>query len=306
MKHDPETPLLPAPAAEPGLPDHPAFTTDAETEAYWRGVSNGLRMAAASSVTILGAAPDADAPPGPRVRRARVDGLSGVKQAVFLEAIAAGLTVQEAAARAEISVSAIYNFANRAAGRAFAIGWDAAVRRSRRRQADELMERGLKGQTEILRDKDGLLIGTRHRYDNRLAMGMLTRADRKAEAYREDERLVAAVAEEFEELLDIIEAEGDAEAFVISRTPDDPERRPQDCATHPDEMRMARYRAFRSPEERQLIPENDHDPYPDSARDELRDAGMAERLRPSRQAGGSQPPSESPDDDTADAQPAPD
>ena len=77
MKHDPDKPMLPVPGPEPGLPEHPSFATDAETEAYWRGVSNGLRMATASNVTLVGAAPG-DAPAGPRVRRARVDGLSGV------------------------------------------------------------------------------------------------------------------------------------------------------------------------------------------------------------------------------------
>jgi hypothetical protein len=270
VKHDPETPLLPAPAAEPGLPDHPAFQTDAETEAYWRGVSNGLRMAAASSVTILGGPPD-DAAPGPRVRRARVDGLSGVKQAVFLESIAAGLTVEQAAAEAKISVSAVYNFANRAAGRAFAIGWDAAIRRARRRQADELMERGLKGQTEILRDKDGLLIGTRHRHDNRLAMAMLTRADRKAEAYREDERLVAAVAEEFEELLDVIEAEGDANYFIDCHRPVEEDYRPEACRPAPDEECVSAYYQRRPTAEAERRPDNVFDPYPDSAREKARD-----------------------------------
>ncbi|WP_395612030.1 hypothetical protein [Allosphingosinicella sp.] len=306
MKHDPQPPALPAPAAEPGLPDHPAFPTDAETEAYWRGVSNGLRMAAASSVTMVGAAPDADAPPGPRVRRARVDGLSGVKQAVFLESIAAGLTVQEAAARAEISVSAVYNFANRAAGRAFAIGWDAAVRRARRRQADALMERGLKGQTEVLRGADGLLMGTRHRHDNRLAMAMLTRADRKAEAYREDERLVAAVAEEFEELLDVLEVEGDANFFIDCHRPAEDEYRPEACRPAPDEEGVSQYYRHRPRAEVERLPEDIFDPYPDSARSEPPDAGIPERRRPSTQAGVSQPPSESPDDDAAEVQPAPD
>jgi len=260
-------PLLPAPASEPGLPNHPAFPTDAETEAYWRGVSNGLRMATASSVTILGKA-QSEAPPGPRVRRARIDGLSGIKQAVFLEGIAAGLTVEEAATRAEISVSAVYNFANRAAGRAFAIAWDAAVRRARRRQADELMERGLKGQTEVLRDKDGLLIGTRHRHDNRLALGMLTRADKKAEAYREDERLVAAVAEQFEELLDIIEAEGDADYFIDCHRPAAEEYRPEACRPAPDEEQVSIYYQRRPSAEVERLPDDVFDPYPDSSRKE--------------------------------------
>ena len=231
MKHDPENLHLPAP--EPGLPEHPAFATDQETEDYWRGVSNGLRMAAASSVTLVGAPPE-DAQSGPRVRRARVDGLSGIKQAVFLESYAEGLTVEEAAARAEISVSAIYNFANRAAGRAFAVAWDAASHRRRRRFADHLADRSLKGQ---------------------------------AEAYREDERLVIAVSEEFEELLDIIEAEGDAEAFVISRTPVEDGYRPQERLPEADRDRMARYHLFLSPEEKARLPDRDHDPYPDGARE---------------------------------------
>lgn len=271
MKHAPEPQPLALPVPEPGLPDHPAFATDAETEAYWRGVSNGLRMAAASSVTIVGAVQEG-APPGPRVRRARVDGLSGVKQAVFLESIAAGLTVEEAAAKAEISTSAVYNFANRAAGRAFAIGWDAASRRARRRHADALTERALKGQTEILRDKDGILVGTRHRHDNRLAMGMLTRADRKADAYREDERLVAAIAEEFEELLDVIEAEGNANAFILSRHPAEAEPYPPSGARpERDEHRLDFYYRTRSRAMVEHLPADRFDPYPDGAREETDD-----------------------------------
>lgn len=267
MKHDPENPKLPAPASEPGLPDHPVYATDAENEIYWLGVSNGLRMAAASSVTILDGSPD-EAPPGPRVRRARVDGLSGVRQAVFLEGIAAGLTVAEAAAKAGVSTTTLYNFANRRAGRAFAIAWDAASHRSRRPYADHLHERALKGQTEVLRGEDGALIGTKHRHDNRLAMAMLTRADRKAEAYREGERLTIAVSEEFEELLDIIEAEGDAEAFIISRRPADEEYRPQERLPDTDDDRMGLYYRFLGPEEKARLPENDDDPYPDSSRPE--------------------------------------
>src|SRR5262245_11238747 len=42
MKHDPENPRLPALAA--GLPDHPVFETDAETEACSRSVSSGQKM----------------------------------------------------------------------------------------------------------------------------------------------------------------------------------------------------------------------------------------------------------------------
>ncbi|TMJ18480.1 MAG: hypothetical protein E6G92_01115 [Alphaproteobacteria bacterium] len=181
-----------------------------DTEAYWRGYHAALA---------------AQAPPddgsSPRVRRTRVDGFDGARQVVFLEGVAEGLTVAAAAGRAGISVTAVYNFRNRRAGRAFNLAWEAASRRARRPLADRLHDRSLEGQTETFRDRDGEIVGTRHRHDNRLAMAMLTRLDRKAEGSQEDERLVTSLAEEFEELLDCIEEGGDAEGFIDERRPSD-------------------------------------------------------------------------------------
>ncbi|HMG47982.1 MAG TPA: hypothetical protein VK614_11045 [Allosphingosinicella sp.] len=197
--------------AEPA-PNLPALNRAGEVEdaAYWRGYHAALAVAAQ---------PAADDSDSPRVRRMRIDGFSGEKQAVFLESIAAGFTVGEAAGRARISVTAVYNFRNRRAGHAFNIAWEAADRRARRPLADHLRGRAVEGQTDTLRDKEGGIVGTRHRHDNRLAMAILTRLDRKAEAYREDERLVTVIAEEFEEMLDVIAAEGDAEEFIAARRP---------------------------------------------------------------------------------------
>jgi hypothetical protein len=219
---EPASPLhLPAPPPAGG-----------EDAAYWRGYHAALAAAAA---------PGADERDSPRVRRMRCDGFTGAKQVVFLESIAAGFTVAEAAERAGVSPTTAYNFRNRRQGRAFNIGWEAASRRARRPYADMLQDRGVAGQTDTSRDKDGALVGTRHRHDNRLAMAMLTRLDRKAEAYREDERLVTVVAEEFEELLDIIEAGGDAEHFIHSRTPPARDYGPRDRAPEPDEARKDHY-----------------------------------------------------------------
>jgi hypothetical protein len=117
-----------------------------------------------------------------------------------------------------------------------------------------------------------MLVGTRHRHDNRLAMAMLTRADKKAEAYREGERLTIAISEEFEELLDIIEAEGDADSFIESRRPAEEDYRERDRLPRYDDDHVARYYRFRSPEEKQRLPGNDFDPYPDSGRSGERDA----------------------------------
>jgi len=208
MKHDP-TPFAPEAGADPP-PSLPAAPPPSEDEAYWRGYHAALAVQAAAP---------AEDPASPRLRRVRCDGFTGAKQAVFLEAIAEGLTVAAAAARAGISVTTAYNYRNRREGRAFNFGWEAASRRARRPLADRLHDRSLDGQTETYRDKDGEVVGTRHRHDNRLAMAMLTRADRKAEAFREDERLVTCLAEEFEELLDCIEQGGDADDFVEARRP---------------------------------------------------------------------------------------
>jgi hypothetical protein len=146
-----------------------------------------------------------------------------------------GATVEQAAKAAGISPQAAHNLRNRREGRAFNIGWEAASRRARRPRADTLHDRSVAGQTQTFRDKDQLIAGTRHHHDNRLAMAMPTRLDRKAEAYREDERLVTAVAEEFEELPDCIEEGGDAEDFILSRTPPPRTYRPQDGLPKADE-----------------------------------------------------------------------
>lgn len=202
---------------------HPAHHSEAEEAAYWRGYH-----------AALGAAAEAGSE-SPRVRRMRVDGFTGAKQAVFLESIAAGFTTTEAAAAAGVSLTTVYNFRNRRAGRAFNIAWEAADRRARRPLADHLRDRSVAGQTDTYRDRDGEIVATRHRHDNRLAMAMLTRLDKKAEAYKEDERLVTVIAEEFEELLDVIEAEGDAEDYIDSRRPPDTDYRgPEEREPKPD------------------------------------------------------------------------
>jgi hypothetical protein len=95
---------------------------------------------------------------------------------------------------------------------------------------------------------------------------MLTRADRKAEAYREDERLVAAVAEEFEELLDVLEAEGDADYFIDCHRPAAEDYRPEACRPVPDEEQVSHYYARRPSAQVERLPDGVFDPYPDRAR----------------------------------------
>jgi len=224
------------PIANLPVPSPGPHGSEAEDAAYWRGYHAALAVAAQPADGDTGS---------PRVRRMRVDGFTGAKQAVYLEGIAEGLTVGEAAARAGVSVTTVYNFRNRRAGRAFNLAWEAADRRARRPLADQLRDRSVEGQTDTARDGQGELIGTRHRHDNRLAMAILTRLDRKAEAYREDERLVGVIAEEFEELLDLIEGDGDAEAFIEARRPAEGDYAPRErapAAPTPSEQEQLRRR----------------------------------------------------------------
>ena len=101
---------------------------------------------------------------------------------------------------------------------------------------------------------------------------MLTRADRKSEAFREGERLAVAISEEFEELLDILEAEGDAEAFINSRRLAEQDYLPRERLPEADEEEISRYYVLRTPEEQARLPANDEDPYPDNAREVREDS----------------------------------
>ena len=125
-----------------------------------------------------------------------------------------------------LSVSSAYAFRQRAAGTAFALGWRAAALVARDRLADRLMARAIDGQVETITRPDGSVV-ERHRYDNRIAMGVLTRLDRMVETAPADPAAAAAshaarvVAQDFEAFLDTIEQDrgpADAGLFLARRT----------------------------------------------------------------------------------------
>jgi hypothetical protein len=217
---EPASPAIPAEAEPPDDPLCPDFKTEAEENAYWQGVTVGIRSVGAGTAETPTPADNRTQPfETRRQRRARHDGFTPPRRAVFLEGLAEGMTVAQAAAAAGISANTAYNLRNRREGRAFDIAWEAAIRRGRKVMADRLRYRAIEGQVVTRYDKDGNVLGTRRYHDNRLAMAALTRLDRKIEAYRDDERLITAVSEEFEELLDCIEEDGDAEALIEALRP---------------------------------------------------------------------------------------
>ncbi len=140
-----------------------------------------------------------DAPPK---RAVRCGGWSADKQADFLRAMATGGDVMAACKVTGLSVASAYALRTRRQGALFALGWDAAVLVARARLADELLARALNGQTEtIVRDEESV---RRHRHDNRLAMAMLTRLDRRAEGESADAALARIVAQDFDAFVDLI------------------------------------------------------------------------------------------------------
>jgi hypothetical protein len=136
----------------------------------------------------------------------RIAGWSGDKQRSFLQAVAEGLTVDQACRLVGLSKQSAYAFRLSAKGGHFALGWQAALLRSRDLLADELMARAYHGTVEVITRPDGSEV-ERHRHDNRLGMAMLTRLDRMADrAARETTHAAARlVAQEFDQYLDLVE-----------------------------------------------------------------------------------------------------
>ena len=154
-----------------------------------------------------------------RTATQRHDGWTPERRRIFLETLAECGTVQDACRAAGMSPASAYALRQRASGALFALGWAAALRHARERLADELLSRAMHGCTETVERGDEII--TRHRFDNRLSMAMLTRLDREAEKFDDAARTVTAVAEDFEALLDCVEA-GDTEAeaaFVAAHRP---------------------------------------------------------------------------------------
>ena len=129
------------------------------------------------------------------------------RQRAFLDYIAGGLTVGDASTLVGLSAASAYAFRARAAGAAFAVGWQAALLLQRNRLVDELTSRAFRGQSETVTRPDGSTI-ERHRFDNRLALALLTRLDKVAAADLPDRtgdaRAARLAAQDWDRYLDLI------------------------------------------------------------------------------------------------------
>jgi hypothetical protein len=163
----------------------------------------------------------ATTPAGPRAQRR--DGWLPERQVRFLDTIAAGRSVQFACALVGMSVSSVYAFRRTPAGEPFARAWNAANLLAREALHDRVMERIVDGYEETVVRGNGDRI-TRQRIDNRLALVMLDRLDKKVDAYT-PETLASArlIAQDFDRLLGVIERGAGASAEAAARPSHAPE-----------------------------------------------------------------------------------
>ena len=136
----------------------------------------------------------------------RADGWTPARQRRFLETLAATGVIMLACESVRITARSAYNLRIRHDGAAFRLGWDAAILIARDRLATDLLARAITGQEEVIRrDPDNYEV-RRHRHDNRLAMSMLSRLDRMADAPAEgsDAALARIVAQDFTAYCDMI------------------------------------------------------------------------------------------------------
>jgi len=237
----------------------PAFPSEEARLFYLQGMNAGLRAAGRPAahphlpahidldLTREGEATDLvsgrlfetwSAAPAPTGSANRHDGWSPEKDRLFLTTLAETGVVADACRAAGMSRNAAYARRRSAAGRAFALGWDAALLLSRAAVADDALSRSHHGVIDRLY-RNGELVAERHRYDNRLTMAVLTRLDRLADG-QEGRPEIHAVAGEFDRFLDLLpEGNEGAERFLAARFPvncDGERREPGEAWSHEDQV----------------------------------------------------------------------
>jgi hypothetical protein len=145
---------------------------------------------------------------------------------MFLESLARSGIVTQACDECGMSPRAAYTLRLRADGIGFHLGWNAAILIARDRLVDTLMARAINGWEEIItRFAEGSDERSAHRIDNRLAMSLLGRLDKRADVpltEGTDAVLARIIAQDFEAYLDLIESGATGAAiglFLALRTP---------------------------------------------------------------------------------------
>lgn len=223
----------------------------------------------------------------PVPRRPRADGWTPEVQRSFIEALADTGLVSAACETVDMSERSAYRLRNAPGSEGFRRAWQMATATAADRLVDVAFSRAIEGQEEPVFDRDGVRIGSRRRYNDRLLMCLL-RAYRP-ERFRAPEapahppsidslaQAVTALSpavpaqphltlspERLDALVD--GARGVAEVYALY-PPDDrePYRRERVPDSHPvalERARLRRQREWRRAEREQLFAPEDFDPPP--------------------------------------------
>jgi hypothetical protein len=134
--------------------------------------------------------------------RGRIDGWTPERQRLFCEILADCGLVKEAAEAVGMTRNSAYCLRRRPEGRAFALGWDAALVIARRGLIDLAIERAVEGNSETI-TKDGVVIAERKKQDVRHLLTAIT----KLTSIQRDEQLAKEISVDFDEFLDCLESD---------------------------------------------------------------------------------------------------
>ncbi|QLC23787.1 hypothetical protein HFP57_01220 [Parasphingopyxis algicola] len=237
-KTEPASALQPvdsAPAAPPDtVPDDPPlpdYTTDAETDAFWDGVTHGVRSAGGVSAE------------DEAKLRWRTDGWTPERQRAFVVMLSLTGSVKAAAEEVGLSRESAYHLRRKPEGRLFARLWDAARLIARDRLADEAMERALNGTTETI-VYHGEETGRRLRHDNRHLQWTLARLDREVSRFEDSAAPARRAATAFDALADALGA-GPEDAEAMLEILDEPVDRSERLAALDEKTLIAQFEKAR-------------------------------------------------------------
>jgi hypothetical protein len=133
----------------------------------------------------------------------RRDGWSAERQRGFCEVLAECGLVDRAAAAVGMGRESAYKLRRRASGRAFALAWDAALLLARQRLIDDAFELAFEGSVERV-IHNGKVVAEKRRRDPRM---LLATIERLGSSVALGSAPAKAVAQEFDEFLDCLEAD---------------------------------------------------------------------------------------------------
>ncbi len=200
--------MIQSPSSAVSQPHPPASFADAEAHSSHEqalftplnAASQPAEDAGSPRQTLVPPEEPEPSPPAMPLAPPRCNGWTPDRQRVFLALLAEHGNVDMAARAVGMSKRGAYAFRRRAAGRSFALGWDAAIKVARARMIDDAVQLAHEGVHEIV-IRDGEVVAERRRRDPRVLLNV---AERLAKMEGRDSSVTDSIALEFDDYLDCI------------------------------------------------------------------------------------------------------